>query len=111
MRRAVCLTKSPQRRLTKEDKMRIVFLRYGSLVDFSNSYSSHVKIAKKLRLAPATVSYTLLKFAEHGFRLDQLGQRYQRYRALPANVRANLLSPPVLQAWAHLTLPERCEII
>ena len=76
--------------------MRIVFLRYGSLVDFSRSYLSHVKIADKLRLAPATVSYTLLKFKERGYRLDQLGQRFRRFKLLPANVHAHLLSPQLL---------------
>ena len=51
-KKPVSLTKSPRRQLSKDDIMRIVFLRYGSIVSFGDYHTKQNKIAAKLHLAP-----------------------------------------------------------
>ena len=76
--------------------MRIIFLRYGSLVSFENRVMKQIDISKKLHIPRSTVNYNLVCFERRGFRLDALGRKYERFAALPAGVKAALLAPHLL---------------
>ena len=70
-----------------------------------------IDISKKLHIPRSTVNYNLVCFERRGFRLDALGRKYERFAALPAGVKAALLAPHLLQAWAPFGLAERVILI
>ena len=91
--------------------MRIIFHRYGSLVNFDNPVMKQIDICRRLLIPRSTVNYTLINFERRGFRLEALGRCYQRFSKLAPTVQRILLSPTLLQQWAPYSLAERIEII
>ena len=91
--------------------MRIVYHRYGSLVNFDNPVMRQIDICRRLLIPRSTVNYTLICFERRGYRLEALGRSYQRYAKMSEPMQQALLSPTLLQQWAPFSLADRIELI
>ena len=103
--------KIPHRRLTQDDRKRIVFRRFGSLDDFSVVILSLPKISKQMRIPCSTVNYVTLKFCRGGHTFDVFETPSRRFRKLTIECKGFLLSPRTLEKWAPFNLKERVEAI
>ena len=63
---SVIRVKRPHRRLTHDDRVRIVNLRYGSVTDCTRKVRSIYYVAKELRLSHETVRRCLFNFETGG---------------------------------------------
>ena len=109
--KVVNLTKAPRRVLSSADRQRIIFARYGSLVDFTRVRKSYTEIYQRFRVPLPTVHKLLKMFEARGCNLDNLGRRYERFKMLTPQLRGMLLDEKLLRSWIPLTTQERSAAI
>ena len=102
------VAKKQKRRLDKETKLRIINLRYGSLVNFDQPVRDIREISKALHLPWSTIQHFLRAFDIKGKQLQNVIEKPpRRFSTLPPNVQTWLLSKEILQCWAPFSLKER----
>ena len=110
------LTKKPLRRLTDEDRLRIIYMRWGKLLGFTDEDRTDLArsklprtkdIAKKLYLPLATVGWVVSQFERRGFDLDAFSQPSRKFSTIPLDVQEALKSQWLLQAWHMFSLEQR----
>ena len=102
------VAKKQKRRLDKETKLRIINLRYGSLVNFDQPVRDIREISKALHLPWSTIQHFLRAFDMKGKQLQNVIEKPpRRFSTLPPNVQTWLLSKEILQCWAPFSLKER----
>jgi len=78
------LVKRHQRKITKDDKLKVLGLRYGSLNDFSNAVRTYYAISKTLHIPYATVRRICVRFENSNRQLEQfLSKRPRRFLKIP----------------------------
>ena len=80
------------RRMTMNDKKCIVFLRYGSLRNFTRIKKGSSFIGSKLRISEATVRKFLKTFIAKGHNFDRLGHQRQRFANFTQRMKRMLIS-------------------
>ena len=89
----------------------IVFAYYGSLTRFDGPVMSKADVAKKLRMAPSTVSLNIKRFIAGGHSFDAMQAKKKSFTKVPARLKRTLLSTKLLQEWGAFSMPERVQII
>ena len=108
----VDLTTKPRRPLSRNDRRRIIYSRFGSETDFSHHRMTCLEISRKLLIPLSTVGFTLVQFERRGRRLDAFERPLDnRFRNIPEPVRQQLVARELLQEWAPFNLRERVAII
>ena len=92
---AVNLT-SRYRLLTLKDMQRIIYKRFGSLTEVGVPIRSFAEVSRQLTIPAETVRVTVRRFLERGSRIEDIVTRRPRYKMLSEEMRAKLLSKPLL---------------
>ena len=81
------LVKRHQRNLTKEDKLKVIGLRYGSLSNFDVPVRTYYNISKSIHIPYATVRRFLLRFEARQGSLEQfLSKKQRRFLKIPRRI-------------------------
>ena len=64
------LAKRPRRYLTKEDRMRIIYTRYGSLTRLDNVLMTCEEVSRKLMIPTSTVGFVVSQYERRGCDFD-----------------------------------------
>jgi hypothetical protein len=101
-----------KRRLCQRLKLKLVYLRYGSLVDFSRHVKSISQVAKQASVPRPTVGHFLLRFERQGYRLNAISLSPSRRfeDRLPSALRGQIFSYEHLDRMKALSLRERCGV-
>ena len=89
----------------------IIFTYYGSLTRFTEPVMTKAEVAKKLRIAPSTVSLNIRRFIGGGHSFEAMQAKKQSFLRVPARLKRTLLSRRLLQEWGAFSMPERVDII
>ena len=96
-----------------KDKHRMIYLRYGSLSDFSQEQMSKCQVARLLRMPPMTVIRNLNQFvrAEFNFTAAFDNRRSTRFNFMSERLKTALVDKRMLQLWAPYSINQRVEIV
>ena len=87
-----------QRRLTLNDRKRIIYLRYESLTDFAGPIRrGYTEISRQLRIPTSTVRLTLTNFVIREHDLGRLVHKVAKYKGYTPRLQRALLNPKLLQ--------------
>ena len=75
-----------QRSLKLAEKKMIVFAYYGSLTRFDGPVMSKADVAKKLRMAPSTVSLNIKRFIAGGHSFSAMQSKKKSFTKVPARL-------------------------
>ena len=75
-----------QRSLKLTEKKMIIFSYYGSLTRFIRPVLSKADVAKKLRMAPSTVSLNIRRFIAGGHSFDAMQAKKKSFLKVPARL-------------------------
>ena len=99
------------RRLSIDEKRRIVFLRYGSLSAFGQPVRDQAEIGRMSRTPRTTIVHLLRKFVNSGHNLAVFEPTSTVFSCIPRNLQGFLRDKRSLQVWAPYSIKERCQII
>ena len=103
--------KRVQKSLTMEEKTRIIYTYFGSLIRFDRPVISKLGTAKKLRMAFSTVHQNIKRFVMNGHNFQMLMRKKQSFVKIPARLKRKLLQGKLLQEWGPFSIAERVRII
>lgn len=82
------MTTRHSRHLTKNDQLKIVALRYGSLTEFGLPIRSYLDITRSIFIPYGTVRRVCLKFEAVNRSLENLTKKNSRaFRMIPASIK------------------------
>ena len=85
------------RRLTLNDRKRIIYLRYESLTDFAGPVRrNYSEIGRQLRIPTSTVRLTLTNFVIREHSLERLVHKVPKYKGYTPRLQRALLNPKLL---------------
>ena len=105
------LAKRPRRYLTKEDRMRIIYTRYGSLTRLDNVLMTCEEVSRKLMIPNSTVGFVVSQYERRGCDFDRLARPKGQFSRISGQLKQRLLAPALLNAWVAFSLTERSEIV
>ena len=100
--------------LNKQQKLRILFYRFGSVSDFADVKESVYRVAKNMSLPYSTVNNSLKRFANLNHSVSEymrLMKKREPFQKMSARLKEWLVKPELLQAWASYSLAERVRIV
>ena len=104
------LGRAPRRERTLKEAHTIIYLRFGSLEDFSRPVMGYLEISKRLHIQQSSVRALVIRFCARGHSFERLKPTWPKFKMLSPELQQMLLSPELLQEWAPFTLKERSHI-